>query len=113
MADIRASTARMWEEHASGEDLVALLQTPGHGHTVMVEPEHPNLGSLRATFVRIDDARILKLRLRWTLGLNPLVQPKQGTELPVLIGPTARNCLRSSPDGTPLALRPFRSQQCA
>ena len=28
MADIRASTARMWEDHASGEDLVALLQTP-------------------------------------------------------------------------------------
>ena len=28
MADIRASTARMWEEHASGEDLVALSADP-------------------------------------------------------------------------------------
>ncbi|MEL0332011.1 MAG: hypothetical protein VW982_07330, partial [Candidatus Poseidoniales archaeon] len=71
MADIRASTARMWEEHASGEDLVALLQTPGHGHTVMVEPEHPEPGHVYgATFVRIDDARILKLRLPLDVGFE-------------------------------------------
>ena len=44
MADIRASTARMWEDYASGEDLVALLQTQGHGHTVLVEPENPAPG---------------------------------------------------------------------
>ena len=34
LADIRASTARMWEEQTAGEDLVSLLQTPGHGQSV-------------------------------------------------------------------------------
>ena len=107
MADIRASTARMWEEHASGEDLVSLLQTPGHGHTVLVEPEHPEPGHVYgATFVRIDEGRILKLRLPLDVGFESVgpSQPEQPT-LPVLIGPDGKELPPLlSPDGTPLAL---------
>ncbi len=116
MADIRASTARMWEEHASGEDLVSLLQTPGHGHTVLVEPEHPEPGHVYgATFVRIDEGRILKLRLPLDVGFESVgpSQPEQPT-LPVLIGPDGKELPPLlSPDGTPLALPPLPAASSA
>tara|TARA_B100000683_G_scaffold277314_1_gene335131 strand:+ start:2544 stop:3476 length:933 start_codon:yes stop_codon:yes gene_type:complete len=116
MADIRASTARMWEEHASGEDLVALLQTPGHGHTVLVEPEHPEPGHVYgATFVRIDEGRILKLRLPLDVGFESVgpSQPDQPT-LPVLIGPDGKELPPLlAPDGTPLALPPLPAASSA
>ena len=116
MADIRASTARMWEEHASGEDLVALLQTPGHGHTVMVEPEHPEPGHVYgATFVRIDDARILKLRLPLDVGFESVGSTQAAEpELPVLIGPDGKELPPLlGPDGTPLALPPLPAASSA
>jgi hypothetical protein len=113
MAEIRASTARMWEDHAGGEDLVALLQTPGHGHTVLEEPEHPQPGHVYgATFIRIDEARILKLRLPLDVGFESLEpaapeSPKlfgpDGRELPPLIGP----------DGQPMALPPLPAASSA
>jgi hypothetical protein len=113
MADIRASTARMWEEHASGEDLVALLQTPGHGHTVLEEPEHPAPGHVYgATFVRIDEGRILKLRLPLDVGFESVGQKEpdlppliglDGKALPPLIGP----------DGLPLPLPPLPAASSA
>ena len=116
MADIRASTARMWEDHASGEDLVALLQTPGHGHSVLVEPEHPAPGHVYgATFVRIDEGRILKLRLPLddgfeSVGPAPATQP----DLPVLLDPEGNELPPLlSPDGTPLALPPLPSASSA
>ena len=116
MADIRASTAQMWEEHASGEDLVALLQTQGHGHTVLVEPEHPEPGHVYgATFVRIDEGRILKLRLPLDVGFESVgpVQPAQ-PELPTLIGPDGKELPPlMAPDGTPLALPPLPAASSA
>jgi len=116
MADIRASTARMWEDHASGEDLVALLQTPGHGHSVLVEPEHPAPGHVYgATFVRIDEARILKLRLPLDVGFESVgpTTPAQ-PELPVLIGPDGKELPPLlSPDGAPLALPPLPAASSA
>ena len=116
MADIRASTARMWEDHASGEDLVALLQTPGHGHTVLVEPEHPEPGHVYgATFVRIDEGRILKLRLPLDVGFES-VSSTQADEpkLPVLIGPDGKELPPLlGPDGTPLALPPLPAASSA
>jgi hypothetical protein len=116
MADIRASTARMWEDHASGEDLVALLQTPGHGHSVLVEPEHPAPGHVYgATFVRIDEGRILKLRLPLDVGFESVgpAAPAQ-PELPVLIGPDGKELPPLlSPDGTPLALPPLPAASSA
>ena len=46
LAEIRASKAKLWEDQTAGEDLVALLQTPGHGHSVLVEPENPAAGHI-------------------------------------------------------------------
>ena len=46
MADIRASSARMWEEHAVREDLVELLQKEGHGLAVFDEPAQPEAGHI-------------------------------------------------------------------
>ena len=63
LAEIRASTVRMWEEHTAGEDLVAVLQDPNHGQTVLIEPENPKPGHVYgATFVRIDGTQILKFQ---------------------------------------------------
>lgn len=116
MADIRASTARMWEEHASGEDLVALLQTPGHGHTVLVEPEQPEPGHVYgATFVRIDEGRILKLRLPLDVGFESVVSSQAAQpELQALIGPDGKELPPLlAPDGTPLSLPPLPAASSA
>jgi len=110
MADIRASTAKMWEEHAAGEDLVALLQTPGHGHSVMVQPEHPEPGHVYgATFIRIDEARILKLRLPLDEGFESATPtPVQLPTLPPLIGADGKELPPLiGPDGLPLPLPPL------
>ena len=116
MADIRASTARMWEDYASGEDLVALLQTQGHGHTVLVEPENPAPGHVYgATFVRIDEGRILKLRLPLDTGFESIGsgQPEPAAP-PVLLGPDGKALPPLlGPDGTPLALPPLPSSSTA
>ena len=103
LADIRASTARMWEEQTAGEDLVSLLQTPGHGQSVLATPEHPESGHIYgATFIRIDETRILKLRTALDDGFEkveskkepaPLIGP-DGNPLPPLLGL----------DGAPLTL---------
>ena len=107
LAEIRASTAKMWEDHAAGEDLVALLQTPGHGHSVMVQPEHPEPGHVYgATFVRIDEGRILKLRLPLDVGFETVSKPEP--ELPQIIaidGKTLPPLLGA--DGLPLPLPPL------
>jgi hypothetical protein len=111
MAEIRASTARMWEDHASGEDLVALLQTPGHGHSVMVEPEHPEPGHVYgATFIRIDEGRILKLRLPLDAGFESVEQAKPEPAMPVIIGPDGKELPPLvDPNGMPLTLPPLPS----
>jgi hypothetical protein len=64
MAEIRASTAKMWEEHSSGEDLVGLIQSDEHGHNILVEPANAEAGHVYgASLVRIDESTILKLRV--------------------------------------------------
>ena len=64
MAEIRASTAKMWEEHSSGEDLVGLIQNDDHGHNILVEPANAEAGHVYgASLVRIDESTILKLRV--------------------------------------------------
>lgn len=64
LADIRASAARMWAQHDEGEDLLALLSRPGHGLEVLDEPEKVAPGHpYGATYVRLDDARVLKVRV--------------------------------------------------
>jgi len=64
MAEIRASTAKMWEEHSSGEDLVSVIQSENHGHNILIEPATAEAGHVYgATLVRIDASTILKLRI--------------------------------------------------
>ncbi len=108
LADIRASTARMWEEQTAGEDLVSLLQTPGHGQSVLISPEHPESGHIYgATFIRIDETQILKLRTALDDGFEK-VQVKKEPELPELLGPDG-NPLPPliGLDGAPLSLPPI------
>lgn len=100
MADIRASTSRMWEENVVREDLVAVLQNEGHGLAVLDEPLNPDPGHIYgATFIRIDDQRVLKYRSQLDSGFEAVVSRKADAEpalpeLPPLIGP----------DGNPLPL---------
>ena len=100
MADIRASTSRMWEENAVREDIVGLLQNEGHGLNVLDEPLQPDPGHIYgATFIRIDDHRILKFRSQLDAGFEAVDSKQEEPEpslgdLPPLIGP----------DGNPLPL---------
>ena len=100
MADIRASTSRMWEENVVREDLVAVLQNEGHGLSVLDEPLNPDPGHIYgATFIRIDDQRILKYRSQLDVGFEAVASTQEAPEpalpeLPPLIGP----------DGNPLPL---------
>lgn len=64
MAEIRASTARMWENYSAGEDLVTVIQTEGHGNQILEEPETAQAGHVYgASLIRIDESTILKLRV--------------------------------------------------
>ena len=87
MAEIRAATVRMWEEAEAREDLVALLRTPNHGLHVLDVPEHPEPGRpYGATFVRLDDARVVKLRVPLDEGYSSSAtnEPESVPELPPL-----------------------------
>ena len=91
MADIRASTARMWEEHSSGEDLVSLITSPDHGHQIMEEPEIAQAGHVYgATLVRIDESKILKLRVPLDDGFLAIDEENAPSGMPLPL-----------PDGVP------------
>jgi hypothetical protein len=63
MADIRASKARMWNEKDKREDLTAILSSNDHGLVVLSEPEKVTPGRpYGATYVRIDENKVLKFR---------------------------------------------------
>ena len=100
MADIRASSARMWEEHVVREALVEILQKEGHGLAVLDEPAQPEAGHIYgATFIRIDDQRVLKYRSPLDSGFEAVITTekvleKDPLELPPLMGS----------DGNPLPL---------
>ena len=81
LAEIRASQASMWEASEEREDLVGVLAKPGHGLEIFtepakVEPGHP----YGATFIRIDDARVLRLRLPLDAGFQSFVDIVDGDE---------------------------------
>ena len=87
MAEIRAATVRMWEEAEAREDLVALLRTPNHGLHVLDVPEHPEPGRpYGATFVRLDETRVVKLRVPLDEGYSSSAtnEPEPLPELPPL-----------------------------
>ena len=97
MAKIRASTARMWEDHAAGEDLLALLAKKGHGQEVLSEPENVESGGIYgATFVRLNDSRILKIRTSLTEGFITLSDPISEEDAPLTLD------LPPIPGGMPL-----------
>jgi hypothetical protein len=64
LAEIRANSAKQYQSADESEDLVALLSTGDHGLTVIEESmEHSPNSPIGAAFVRIDDQRILKIRM--------------------------------------------------
>ena len=88
MAEIRASTAKMWEEHSSGEDLVGLIQTDDHGHNILVEPANAEAGHVYgASLVRIDESTILKMRVPLDTGFVAVEEDRTTTAtLPLPVG---------------------------
>jgi len=86
MAEIRASTAKMWEEHSSGEDLVGLIQSEKHGHNILIEPTTAEAGHVYgATLVRINESTILKLRIPLDSGYVVVEGDRgAGPDLPLL-----------------------------
>ncbi len=64
LAERRASKARAWSAVEDGEDLAALLKDPNHGLTVLEEPEEADSSKPQGvSYIRIDDGRILKIRM--------------------------------------------------
>ncbi len=87
LAEIRASTVRMWEQYNDGEDIVALLQTPDHGLNIIDEPQKPAAGHVYgATFIRIGEEDILKLRTPLDSGFEEVEKKTKIPELPGLDG---------------------------
>ena len=88
MAEIRASTAKMWEEHSSGEDLVGLIQSEDHGHNILVEPANAEAGHVYgASLVRIDESTILKMRVPLDTGFVAVEEDRTTTAtLPLPVG---------------------------
>jgi len=88
MAEIRASTAKMWEEHSSGEDLVGLIQTEDHGHNILIEPANAEAGHVYgASLVRIDESTILKMRVPLDTGFVAVEEDRTTTAtLPLPVG---------------------------
>jgi len=86
MAEIRASKARMWNEKDKREDLTAILSRDDHGLVVFSEPEKVTPGRpYGATYVRIDQNKVLKFRFPLDDGFRKIdsnVQEK--LELPGL-----------------------------
>ena len=101
LAEIRASTVRMWEQHAEGEDIIALLQTEGHGQNIIEQSLNSNQSSiLGATFIRIDENTIFKLRTPLDSGFEEVEKKAKLPELPGMPLPPL-------PDGAlPLPLPP-------
>ena len=87
LAEIRASTVRMWEQYNEGEDIVALLQNPEHGLNIIDEPQKPEAGHVYgATFIRLDDVTILKLRTPLDSGFEEVEKKPLPEGIPNLEG---------------------------
>ena len=83
LAERRAAKVRMWTELEDGEDLGALLNQVDHGLTVIDEDESPDDSSpLGVSYVRIDESRILKIRVPLKIPEKAVSKPAE--ELPKL-----------------------------
>ena len=96
LAERRAAKVRMWTELEDGEDLGALLNRANHGLTVIDEPEDPDDSApLGVSYVRIDESRIIKLRIPLSVPekqdetpTNPLPQMPEVGEMPPMPPPS-------------------------
>ena len=87
LAEIRASTVKMWEQHNEGEDIIGVLQNPDHGQTILEEPLKPQAGHVYgATFIRLDETSILKLRTPLDSGFEEVEKKVKLPELPGIDG---------------------------
>ena len=87
LAEIRASTVKMWEQHNEGEDIVGVLQNPDHGQNILEEPLKPQAGHVYgATFIRLDKTSILKLRTPLDSGFEEVEKKVKLPELPGIPG---------------------------
>ena len=87
LAEIRASTVKMWEQHNEGEDIIGVLQNPDHGQTILEEPLKPQAGHVYgATFIRLDENSILKLRTPLDSGFEEVEKKVKLPELPGIDG---------------------------
>ncbi|NDF34113.1 MAG: hypothetical protein EB157_06090 [Euryarchaeota archaeon] len=85
MAEIRASTAKMWEAHSSGEDLLTIVQDPQNTHTILEEPAVAKEGHVYgASLVRIDENTILKLRIPVDTGYVQVESEEETETMPIL-----------------------------
>ena len=83
LADIRSETAKIYQSADESEDLLTLVGTENHGHTILEASEDIPAGSpVGAVFARVDDTRILKVRLPLDQGFIASSEPLP--ELPPL-----------------------------
>ena len=83
LADIRSETAKIYQSADESEDLLTLIGTENHGHTIHeVTGEIPAGSPVGAVFARIDDNRLLKVRLPLDQGFIASAEPLP--ELPPL-----------------------------
>ena len=86
-----AEQARKWAQVEDGEDLSTLTSIPGHGLAVFYEPEEPDRSIPQGvSYVRIDDERVLKVRVSLDVPSTGPSSPveemgePQGTDSPPL-----------------------------
>ena len=83
LAEIRSETAKIYQSADESEDLLALVASENHGHTIHEISENLPPGSpIGAVFVRIDENRLLKVRIPMDQGFISGTEPLP--ELPPL-----------------------------
>ena len=83
LADIRSETAKIYQSADESEDLLTLVSSGDHGHTIHdVSLDIPSGSPVGAVFSRIDETRILKIRLPLDQGFIASSEPLP--ELPPL-----------------------------
>jgi len=76
-----ANEARKWAQVEDGEDLSTLTSIPGHGLAVFYEPEEPDSSIPQGvSYVRIDDERILKVRVSLDVPRSESNTPQEISE---------------------------------
>ena len=83
LAEIRSETAKIYQSADDSEDILSLVATENHGHTIHeVSDDLPPGSPIGAVFVRIDETRLLKVRIPMDQGFISSAEPLP--ELPPL-----------------------------